>query len=315
MKTVITQLKDFIKNDFEWKTYTWAFFFISISITVNYVFKFQSKYIQGSQDTLLVIMRFFMFYAFAWFAVAMPKFYFSKRLLVLREKEFWIKILVFIGLVSVTSGFSFKYQWFQFINDDLSRLFITKMSTQIKCILLYTLPIILLCKIFDKDLKGYYGLNLNFGNGKIYLSMLAIIGPLIILASFTPDFIQAYPRFRVWQFETMSMLPPWASTSIFELFYVLDFAMTEWMFRGALVIGMVTILGKDAILPMASMYVFLHFGKPLGETISSFFGGYFLGVLAYTTRHIWGGVILHAGIALLMELMGLFQFYVLGIHR
>ena len=162
---------------------------------------------------------------------------------------------------------------------------------------------------------GFYGLNFKFGNGKIYLSMLAIIAPLIILASFTPDFIQAYPRYRVWQFETMSILPAWASTSIFELFYVVDFAMTEWMFRGALVIGMVSILGKDAILPMASIYVFLHFGKPLGETISSFFGGYFLGILAFTTRHIWGGVILHAGIALLMELMGLFQFYVLGIHR
>ena len=172
-----------------------------------------------------------------------------------------------------------------------------------------------MCKIYDKHQSGIYGFSRKFGNGTVYLKMLLVMVPIIVIASFTPDFIQAYPRFKVWQFETMSLLPTWASTSIFELLYVVDFTMTEWMFRGALVIGMVAILGKDAILPMVSVYVFLHFGKPLGETIGAFFGGYILGVLAYTTRHIWGGVLIHAGVALIMEFMGFFQYYVMGIHR
>jgi hypothetical protein len=55
---------------------------------------------------------------------------------------------------------------------------------------------------------------------------------------------------------------------------------------------------------MATMYVFIHFGKPLGETISSFFGGIILGVIAYETKSIIGGIIIHVGIAWLMELGG-----------
>jgi len=34
-----------------------------------------------------------------------------------------------------------------------------------------------------------------------------------------------------------------------------------------------------------------------------------LGALAYQTRHIWGGVIVHILIALSMEVMGLFHVY------
>ena len=42
---------------------------------------------------------------------------------------------------------------------------------------------------------------------------------------------------------------------------------------------------------MAAMYVSIHFGKPLGETISSFFGGYILGIITINSRNIIGGTI------------------------
>ena len=81
----------------------------------------------------------------------------------------------------------------------------------------------------------------------------------------------------------------------------------EFFFRGFLVIGMISLLGRGAVLPMACVYCFLHFGKPMGEAISSIFGGYILGVVAYETRGIWGGVIVHVGIAWLMELAAFTQ--------
>ena len=56
-------------------------------------------------------------------------------------------------------------------------------------------------------------------------------------------------------------------------------------------------------------YAAIHFGKPIGETISSIFGGYILGALAYQTRHIWGGVIVYICIAMTMEVMGFWHFY------
>ena len=94
---------------------------------------------------------------------------------------------------------------------------------------------------------------------------------------------------------------------VFEFFYAFDFIIVELLFRGFFIIGLAHILGKSALLPMVTMYAFLHFGKPLGETIGSVFGGYILGIMAFKTKNIWGGVILHIGIALLMELAAFIQ--------
>ncbi len=77
--------------------------------------------------------------------------------------------------------------------------------------------------------------------------------------------------------------------SAYEFFYGMDFFNLELLFRGFLVIGLSQVLGKDAIIPMVTTYCFLHFGKPVGEQISSIVGGYILGVIAFYTRGIWGG--------------------------
>jgi len=315
MKQIVIQIKDFIKDDFEWKSYLWTLLFLALAIAINYNIGFENKILINHPQKSVVIFRFFVFYLVAWFAIAIPKLLFSKRIGAFYSIQFWIKIILFLALISITSGFRFSNEWFSFIDDSLSRMYVVKLTTQIKCFLVYSLPLIFLAHFFDKSQKGVYGLNRNFGNGGIYLKMLLLIAPFVIIASFTSDFLQAYPRYRVWQFESLSIMSSWMSTAIFESFYILDYAMTEWMFRGAMVIGMVAILGKDAILPMVSVYVFLHFGKPMAETISAFFGGYILGVLAFTTRHIWGGVLLHSGLALIMEFMGLFQYYIMGMHR
>jgi membrane protease YdiL (CAAX protease family) len=74
-----------------------------------------------------------------------------------------------------------------------------------------------------------------------------------------------------------------------------------------LVIGIVSIIGREAILPMALLYVVIHFGKPLTETISSFFGGYILGVFAYKYKNIMGGIIIHIALAWMMELAAIIQ--------
>jgi membrane protease YdiL (CAAX protease family) len=76
----------------------------------------------------------------------------------------------------------------------------------------------------------------------------------------------------------------------------------ELCFRGFFVIGMSSILGREAVVPMAVFYCTIHFGKPGLEAVSSLFGGYILGAVTYQTRSIWGGVIVHMGLAWMMEL-------------
>jgi hypothetical protein len=66
-------------------------------------------------------------------------------------------------------------------------------------------------------------------------------------------------------------------------------------------------LGSGAIWVMVAVYVFIHFNKPMFEAIGSFFGGYILGVIAYYSRSIYGGIFIHIGVALLMELFAFLQ--------
>ena len=96
----------------------------------------------------------------------------------------------------------------------------------------------------------------------------------------------------------------WVYKLLYELSYGSDFVSIELFFRGFLILAFVKWAGKETILPMAVFYCTIHFGKPLGECISSFLGGIILGVITYRTKTILGGLIVHLGIAWLMELAG-----------
>lgn len=83
--------------------------------------------------------------------------------------------------------------------------------------------------------------------------------------------------------------------------------MVEFLFRGFMVIALIDVLGIDSILPMATLYCVYHFGKPMGEAISAFFGATILGVLAYNSRSIYGSILIHIGVAFMMELLAFLQ--------
>jgi hypothetical protein len=137
-----------------------------------------------------------------------------------------------------------------------------------------------------------------------YFGLLLLLVPLVALASTQPDFLQVYPKVKNIAF--MSNYPGqlWPRQAAYELSYGLDFLSIELFFRGLLVIGLVRYAGEQAILPMAAWYCTIHFGKPLGECVTSFIGGMALGVLAYRTRSVLGGLIVHLGLAWLMEVGG-----------
>jgi hypothetical protein len=156
-------------------------------------------------------------------------------------------------------------------------------------------------RYYDKDMKHLYGLRFKGMNYRPFFLMLVLMIPLITLASFQPDFQKTYPQFKFWFYQGAFGMSQAQTMGVFEFFYGFDFLSVELMYRGALIIGMARLLDKDAVIPMASAYVVLHFGKPLGEAISSFFGGFILGVHSLAKKNIFGGIIIHVGIAYLME--------------
>ncbi len=156
-------------------------------------------------------------------------------------------------------------------------------------------------KLYDKQ-QPFYGTSAKNLNWKPYLLMLLIMVPLIIAASTQPDFLAMYPKLNLIT-NNSSDVQCWQKL-LFELSYGSDFIGIELFFRGFLIIAFIKWAGKDAILPMACFYCTIHFGKPLGECISSYFGGLLLGIVVSNTKSIWGGLMVHLGIAWLMELGG-----------
>ncbi len=152
--------------------------------------------------------------------------------------------------------------------------------------------------------ETFFGLTIKNFKWKPYLIMLCIMVPLIAAASTQNDFLSMYPKMKNVQGVLSEVDNNWLYKFLHELAYGTDFISVELFFRGFLILAFVKVAGKDAILPMACFYCTIHFGKPLGECISSYFGGVLLGIIVYNTRSIIGGLIVHLGIAWLMELGG-----------
>jgi membrane protease YdiL (CAAX protease family) len=52
-------------------------------------------------------------------------------------------------------------------------------------------------------------------------------------------------------------------------------------------------------------YCMIHYGKPMPETLGAIGAGLILGTLAMRTRSIWGGVLIHVGVATTMDVLAL----------
>ena len=304
------EIIDFVKEDFNPWAYGWAAVFVASLVVFSYVFNGYDKFILPLfyNKTSWYLMP--LLYIAVWYLVSVPNLLIRKEYHTLRDWRFWVKPAAFIALMSVAISYSVPYQWFR--NDSLTRIdtyFLRTCWVYFDGILLVVVPLAIYKYLFDRDIKGIYGLCSNKQYLNVYLFALLCLLPFVAAASFLPDFQAYYPRFRPDRMEGALGMPMWGVTAVFETCYGLDFLTTEVFFRGAMVIGLASILGPRAVLPMAVFYCTVHFGKPCLESVSAIFGGYILGILANRTKHIWGGVCAHLGIAFMMEIMGLIHLF------
>jgi hypothetical protein len=152
--------------------------------------------------------------------------------------------------------------------------------------------------------QPFFGVSAAHFNWTPYLLMLCLMVPLIAAASTQADFLHTYPKLRQVAFIKGQTNTTWIYNLLYEIVYGIDFITIELFFRGFLVLAFVRFVGQDAIVPMAVFYCSIHFGKPLAECISSFFGGMLLGIVVYNTGSIAGGLIVHLGIAWMTETGG-----------
>lgn len=161
-------------------------------------------------------------------------------------------------------------------------------------------PLWVIWYLKDRRNQPPYGFSFLLHDSKTYWVLFGFMLPLLFLAGTQKDFLDYYPRGGLIYGNGGSIF----LLILYELAYGFDFLSIEMFFRGFLILGFYYVLGKHAILPMASFYMAIHFGKPLGETVSSLFGGLILGVITYHSKSIYGGLFVHIGIAWCMELIG-----------
>lgn len=269
--------------------------FIAVFIFCNYYFGINDR-IFDLDEPYQYVSWYFVFllaFSFGYFLLHLfsPGYNFSNRKFLFL---FFIAPAIFSW--KMVAGVSFNLA-----NDSLQNIYWNQVIYWPLKLLVVTCLLFIIWKI-TRDQQAFYGIKTRDFNFKPYLFMLLIMVPVIAAASTQHDFLQMYPKLK-----DISFLKDenngWHKL-LYELSYGSDFFTIEIFFRGFLILAFVKWFGKNTILPMALFYCTIHFGKPLGECISSFFGGIILGVVVYHTRSIFGGLIVHLGIAWLMELGG-----------
>ena len=301
MTTIFKYIKDFYRKAFNPYYFLLILLIVGSLIYLNYRHGLESRYADGGNTYGRHFIGYFLMY-FTPFALAFflqPLFF--KGCSYFRNKWFWIILFLAPAFFAFRVNFDFQEILFQKIwkGDELE--FWTQSLNWVTRVFVLLILVYIVWRIKDKKNQPFYG-SRSLDNAKPYLLMLLIMVPLIAAASTQHDFLQMYPKAK---FLTHLNLPSKQWHYVFyELCYGFDFVSIELFFRGFLILSLAKICGPRCIIPAASFYCTIHFGKPMGEAISSFWGGLLLGIVCFNTGSVRGGLLVHLGIAWLMEAGG-----------
>src|SRR3954470_24655520 len=163
----------------------------------------------------------------------------------------------------------------------------------------YVLPLALWPLFFRRDSVLDFGLR---GRGFrahawIYALCVVVMIPVLVIVSMQPDFADYYPMYK-------QAGRSWLDFAIWEVVYLAQFFTLELFFRGFILRAMRS-FGSGAIWSMVVPYCMIHYGKPYLEASSAVIAGVVLGSLAMRTRSIYAGFLVHATIAVTMDILAL----------
>ncbi|WP_425389842.1 CPBP family intramembrane glutamic endopeptidase [Ekhidna sp.] len=311
MKQVLRYLKEYQRSHFDWKLYGTILVFTTICIALNYRFDFEDGVIDSYTGQPIKWLWMFLFHGSPFFIVCLILYAFGKKQAWLTSKSYWVKFIIGFGLLALDRSFYGFDEWFKAL-PKLEYHFVIRCVHWASSLILVVIPMMILYPFLEKDeLRNFYGMSWRKFDPKPYLILLGIAAVFIGIGSFIGDIQDFYPRYKasgakLYLHANPNVAEGWL-VAFYELCYGSNFISVELIFRGFLIFAFHRTLGGYAVLPMVVTYAFLHFGKPMGETISSIFGGYILGIIAFNSRNIWGGIFIHLGVAWLMELFGWMQ--------
>ena len=148
-----------------------------------------------------------------------------------------------------------------------------------RTLLYFVIPMFFIMLIFRENPKNY---GLTFGNWKagIVITLVAIIliAPILWLVGRGSASMQNY-------YKPMVTGLPWST--------FLDLFGWEFMFRGWLLFGYARKFGPEAIWLQAVPFALAHIGKPEIEALSTIFGGFAFGWVAWRTKSFVYPLVIH----------------------
>lgn len=314
MKQIATYLQEYFHETWNATLFAVTGTFLALSFAINYGFDFETHAIERLQDPLLQILFYFLFYgipfAFTIFVVCAG----TDKRMVFRNKQFILLTLfcitllaVYVTLHNVPAMLSRSDAGLVHLIPPQWQWYATRYASNLAPGLAIILPLFLHWRLVDRENSRFYGFSASHVSLKTYFGILILLAPIVLVASFSSDFQSTYPRYKFGLPLSALGLERFLAIGLFEVCYGVDFVFVELLFRGFMVMAFARFLGSGAILPMVVVYAFIHFQKPLGEALGSIVGGFPLGVIALRTKSIYGGVILHLGIAYMMEIAGAIQ--------
>ena len=298
MSAIFKYLQEFYHKEFRLSYFLVILFLLGFCIYLNYWHHLEIRYIAGGNTKWSNFFGYYLLYFIPFALAFLLQLLFYKDCTYYQNKWFWAILLLAPAFFSFRINFDFHQPIIKTIWNGDVQLFWERSLNWVVRVFVVLIPVFIIWWIKDKNNQPFYGTT-ALKEVKPYLIMLLIMIPLIALASTQNDFLQMYPKAK---FADPLDLPSKRWYYIFyEICYGFDFVSIEFFFRGFLILSLAKICGRHCIIPVACFYCTIHFGKPMGEAISSFWGGLLLGIISYNTQSIWGGLIVHLGIAWLME--------------
>ena len=146
-------------------------------------------------------------------------------------------------------------------------------------ILFLIVPMLFIVLVFRESPRDY-GFTLGDWRAGLAITLggVALMTPVIwFLAKLDPS-AQSY-------YQDMAANLPW--NTFFQIFG------WEFLFRGWILFGYARKFGPDALWLQAVPFALLHIGKPEIETLSTIFGGFAFGWIAYRTRSFLYPFLIH----------------------
>jgi hypothetical protein len=307
MRKIWFLIRDHLREDFNLRLYLAIALFLALSITINYSINLENGIIDRHAGRWHRVWLYLALYATAYYGGCLITFASSGKLKTFGSPRFIFWSVIGLLILAINIGFPYNMQMVGLISDD-PKMFSWgyKVVLNLSNFPVCALPLFVFAFMVGEQ-RECFGVNRKHIDLRPYFQLLLVLMPVIAIASFEQGFRNYYPTYKSNPVAEVMNWPDFVPPLIYEIAYGMDFFNVEFMFRGFMVVGMSRLLGKEAILPMVCAYCFIHFGKPIGECISSAIGGYVLGIISFHTRNIWGGVIVHVGIAWMMELAAFLQ--------